>query len=130
MRRLLRPLAALAIVSVIGPGIVEAAHLSPYASDPKNRANPSNGVCLCKYCHRTLDLRLIAIQPNGELMVAPQIRDAIALHHFGQISKEQRKEWLMGVDSTFLELTVKWYMENLSNNTPQRTSTAHERLSS
>lgn len=96
-------------------GVVEAAHLSPYASDKRNRANPANGVCLCKYCHRALDLRLIAIQPDGILLVSPDISDAIASHHFSQVSREQRIEWLVGVDQSFLELTVQWYEENLSN---------------
>jgi hypothetical protein len=97
------------------PGVVEAAHLSPYASDKSNRANPANGVCLCKYCHRALDLRLIAIQPDGVLLVSPSVSDPIALHHFSQISREQRAKWLVGVDRNFLKLTKQWYDENLSN---------------
>ncbi|KKL86640.1 hypothetical protein LCGC14_1942720 [marine sediment metagenome] len=97
-------------------GLVEAAHLSPYASDVKNRANPANGICLCRYCHRALDLRLIAIKPDGQLLVSPEIPDPVARFHFDQLTSEQRRAWLVGVDSTFLELTVKWHEEYLSSN--------------
>jgi hypothetical protein len=96
------------------PGIVDAAHLSPYASDSRNRANPANGVCLCKFCHRCLDLRLIAIQPDGELLVAPSVDDLVAQHHFSRMTKEQRVEWLVGVDSSFLLRTVKWFKDRLA----------------
>jgi predicted restriction endonuclease len=59
-------------------GIVEAAHLSPYATDVKDRANPANGVCLCKFCHRALDPRLIAITLQGDLLVAPDRNRSLA----------------------------------------------------
>ncbi len=97
------------------PGVVEAAHLSPYASDKNNRANPGNGVCLCKFCHRAFDLRLIAIAPDGSLLVAPDVVDPIALHHFSQIEPKQRLFWLQDVNPVFLELTVQWFEESLSN---------------
>ena len=89
-------------------GLVEAAHLSPYADDKKNRANPANGICLCKYCHCALDSRLIGIQPNGVLLVSPLADDdLVACHHFSRIAPEQRLRWLKGVNHEFLELTVR-----------------------
>jgi len=96
-------------------GIVEAAHISPYASDKANRANPGNGICLCKFCHRAFDLRLIAIEPNGFLRVSPSVNDQIAKHHFSQIDQLQRVRWLQGVDPKFLELAVRWFDDNLFN---------------
>lgn len=95
------------------PGIVEAAHLIPYATDVRNRANPANGICLCKYCHRALDLRLIAIRPNGALEVSPEIVDPVARFHFSQVKPQQRKGFLEGVDPFFLNMTVKWFEESL-----------------
>jgi len=94
-------------------GIVEAAHLSPYATDLKNRANPANGICLCKYCHRALDLRLIAIKPDGTLLVSPAVDDQVARHHFSQVGSEERLQWLKGVSSVFLQLTVQLYEDNM-----------------
>jgi hypothetical protein len=96
-------------------GIVEAAHLSPYAADVKNRANPANGVCLCKYCHRALDLRLIAITPEGELLVAPDMSDPVAHFHFDRLTPDGRRGLLSGVDPHFLQLTVEWHKEYMSN---------------
>lgn len=100
--------------------VVEAAHLSPYAADPKNRANPANGVCLCAYCHRVLDRRLIAIQPNGELLVSSSVEDTIAEVHFSRIQPDTRSKWLEGVNPRFLELTVRWFKENVANNQVER----------
>ncbi|MRH77614.1 hypothetical protein GH984_02720 [Spiribacter sp. C176] len=97
------------------PGLVEAAHLSPYATDVKNRANPANGICLCKYCHRALDLQYIAIASTGELLVDSEIDDSVATFHCSQISKDDRKALLAGVDPKFLNLTVTRHREYLSN---------------
>lgn len=96
-------------------GVVEAAHLSPYATDVKNRANPANGVCLCKYCHRALDLRLIAITPAGELLVAPDMSDPVAHFHFDRLTSDGRRRFLSGVDPHFLQLTVEWHKEYMSS---------------
>lgn len=98
-------------------GLVEAAHLSPYATDVKNRSNPANGICLCKYCHRALDLRLIAITPDGELLVDSTIDDPVAIFHFGRLDSNERKTLLFGVDPKFLNLTVQWQREYLPNKT-------------
>jgi len=92
--------------------LVDAAHISPYASDKKNRANPGNGICLCTYCHRALDRRLIALAPDGELFVASNLNDAIASAHFNAVDRDTRRRWLKGVDVAFLELTIKWFREN------------------
>lgn len=92
---------------------LEAAHLSPYATDEKNRANPANGVCLCTYCHRALDLGLIAISPSGELLITPDVNDEVARFHFDRLSADQRSQMLTGVDPAFLQLTVNRYRECL-----------------
>lgn len=94
--------------------VLEAAHLSPYATDKSNRANPSNGICLCAYCHRALDRRLIGICSDGKLLIANDVVDPIALVHFLSISTERRRQWLNGVDPKFLEMTVRWFAETSS----------------
>jgi hypothetical protein len=90
-------------------GLLDAAHLSPYATDIKNRANPANGICLCKYCHTALDKRLIAICSSGEVTVSQTVQDDIASIHFEGVGKECRATWLAGVDPKFLALTTEWF---------------------
>jgi len=92
-------------------GMLEAAHISAYATDKKNRANPANGICLCVYCHKALDRKLIAISPEGEILISNMVNDKIALQHFSRIAAEQRKTWLKGIDKIFLELTVQFFHE-------------------
>lgn len=95
--------------------LVDVAHLSSYATDKKNRANPANGVCLCTFCHRALDRRLIAICSTGELLIADLIDNPVATAHFSRISVDVRRKWLLGVDPAFLELTVTLFKKNLVN---------------
>lgn len=91
--------------------VIEAAHISPYATDKNNRANPANGICLCTFCHRALDRHVIALQPDGKLLVDSSIDDPIALEHFSRVSPSVRKQWLMGITPEFLELTIKWFYQ-------------------
>jgi hypothetical protein len=91
--------------------LTEAAHLSAYSTDKENRANPENGICLCVFCHKALDRRLIAIFPNGDILISNMISDKIAKQHFSHLNATQRKPWLNGIDDTFLELTVERFCE-------------------
>lgn len=92
--------------------VIDAAHLSPYSSDKKNRANPANGICLCKYCHTCLDKSLIGILPDGGLLVSESITDSVSQFHFRRISEEKRVELLSGVNPEFLLLTEQSFKEN------------------
>jgi hypothetical protein len=100
--------------------VLDAAHLSPYAADVANRANPRNGVCLCTYCHRALDQRLIALTPDGVLLISPSIHDPIAAAHFTAVGATTRRAWLSGVEPKFLELTVTWFNEAAQGNTKRK----------
>lgn len=91
--------------------VLEAARLSPYAVGKENRANHANGICLCAFCHRLLDRRLIAIRPNGQLLISEAISDEVALDHLTKVSDSERRVWLSGVDPKFLNLSVKWLEE-------------------
>jgi len=93
-------------------GLVDAAHISPYATDFKNRANPANGICLCKYCHAAFDQRTIAVSLDGTLKVSRLInQDSVASFHFTQVTKEKRRKWIEGVDIHFLSMTISWFDE-------------------
>jgi hypothetical protein len=97
------------------PGLVDAAHLSGYATDRNNRANPSNGMALCAFCHRAFDQRLIAVKRNGELLVSPKLTDAVATFHVSRIDGARRALWLEGVGEEFIELTVRLFGEANTN---------------
>ena len=91
-------------------GLVDAAHISPYATDVTNRANPANGIGLCKYCHAAFDQRSIAIVTNGTLKISRLIgQDSVASFHFTQVTQQKRREWIDGVDMRFLSMTVNWF---------------------
>ena len=82
---------------------LEAAHVRSYSSDPSNRANPGNGLCLCRFCHAALDSGQISISPDGRLRVdAAAGEDAIASTHFSAVSADQRQAWLAGVEMDLL----------------------------
>ena len=84
---------------------LEVAHIRDYSADPANRANPSNGICLCRYCHAAFDAHDVQITPDGSLrMVNPmESLDEVALCHFSRVPTSVRKDWLIGVNLQFLE---------------------------
>ena len=82
--------------------ILDAAHISSYAEDKANRANPANGICLCKFCHAAFDRGLVAIALDGSLTISPDLEDEVAAAHFTRISAETRSAWLQGIESEFL----------------------------
>ncbi len=82
--------------------VLDAAHVRSYASDKSQRANPANGICLCSFCHAAYDSGDILILPDGEVRCCGDIRDEIALMHFGAVAQEKRRRWLSGVERQFL----------------------------
>ena len=82
---------------------LEVAHIRGYAGDPENRANPANGICMCKYYHVAFDSSEIILFPSGELKIRQKITDEVATVHFTRISKDTRKIWLNGVNLQFLK---------------------------
>jgi hypothetical protein len=89
--------------------LLDAAHLSPFATDKKNRANPANGLSICKYCHTAMDKRLIAIKPDGELLVSKIVSDPIAELHFGNLKSKDRAELIKHANPEFLNKILMHY---------------------
>lgn len=85
--------------------VLEAAHIRKYSVDPANRANPANGICLCRYCHAAFDAGDIQIMPDGKLNTLTSVDslDAVANYHFTRVTTAMRKDWLRGVNLEFLE---------------------------
>lgn len=83
--------------------VLEVAHLSSYASDVPNRANPANGVGLCAYCHRAFDKDVFRFSLEGAVRVTKEIEDdRIAELHLSNLSDEERRNMLKGIDEQFL----------------------------
>lgn len=83
--------------------VLDAAHIRSYAADPSHRADPSNGICLCAFCHGAFDSGDIGIAPDGTLKVVATLTDEVARMHFAAVPDSQRREWLTGVCCEFLE---------------------------
>ena len=83
--------------------LLDVAHVSDYSTDPDNRANPANGICLCVYCHRAYDRGLFLLDDAGNLTPARNaMDDAVAKFHFSHLSTGSRRQLLRGVDAKLL----------------------------
>ena len=83
--------------------VLDVAHISSYAGDPKNRANPANGIGLCSYCHRAFDRTVFTVHEDGEVFSAKDLGDdAIAKAHLSGLSPGGRVKLLAGIDKKFL----------------------------
>jgi hypothetical protein len=80
--------------------VIDVAHIIPYTSDIKNRANPANGIALCAYCHRAFDKNIFEIAPNGHVSCLDQ--DPVARFHAENMSPTQRKVLMKGENAEFL----------------------------
>ena len=84
--------------------VLEVAHISPYASDKKNRANPANGIALCAYCHKAYDKQVLRIAPDAHVEVqGGMAKDRVAQLHVSGLDRRDRARLLQGVDPELLE---------------------------
>ena len=81
--------------------VLEVAHIRSYASAPDHRANPANGICLCRFCHACFDSGELTVLPDGTLN-AKYVDEPIARAHFTAIDASTRRLWLDGVNMQFL----------------------------
>ena len=54
--------------------LLVASHIRPWNKDPKNRLNPSNGLCLSAIHDRAFDAGLITVTPDLKILVADVVR--------------------------------------------------------
>ena len=92
--------------AICGSGIrqvLDAAHISRYAVDIDNRANPANVIGLCAYCHRAFDAHLFILEEDGTVWVSPSVvDDPIANAHLTSLSKDERRDRIQGIDFSLL----------------------------
>ena len=55
------------------PALLVASHIVPWKSDPKNRLNPRNGLCLSALHDRAFDRGLITVTPKLTIMVSKRL---------------------------------------------------------
>ena len=82
--------------------VLDAAHISRYSTDIKNRANPANGIGLCAYCHRAFDGGVFRLCETGAVSVAHPDPDPVALAHGSGLTPEARLNLLNGIDTELL----------------------------
>jgi hypothetical protein len=83
--------------------VLDAAHIRSYASDVDNRANPANGICLCRFCHAVFDASEIMLRSNGTMEVLVDLTDKVTRAHFEGVESGVRQKWLDGVNKAFLD---------------------------
>ena len=87
--------------------VMEVAHVSTYASDIQNRANPANGIGLCAFCHRAFDRKVFLLTERGEVLYRSGLKwDQMAEAHMAGLSEDARLRLLDGVDKGFLRMRL------------------------
>ena len=56
------------------PEALRASHISPWAKDKKNRLNPENGLCLSATYDAAFDRKLISLDEDYRLILAPALK--------------------------------------------------------
>ncbi len=82
--------------------VLDAAHIRSYACDQDHRANPANGICLCRFCHAAFDAGDIVVNPDGQVVIVRPTDDPIAMAHCTSVPGAMRRSWMQGVDCRFL----------------------------
>ena len=94
---------ACAICGTTVEEVLDVAHISSYATDVKNRANPANGIALCAFCHRAFDGGIFRLDKDGVVSVAHGTgSDSILRAHLSNLSVTSRLRLLSGIDSELL----------------------------
>lgn len=64
---------ACAITGIKQPEFLIAGHIRPWASDPENRMNPQNGICLNRLHDKAFEEGLIAINDDGKILYSQRL---------------------------------------------------------
>ena len=93
--------------------VLEVAHISSYASDVSNRANPANGIGLCAFCHRAFDRDVFRITETGRVVYRRCSEpDPIASAHLRGLSDATRLQLMDGIDREILRRRVSEAQHN------------------
>lgn len=76
------------ISGVNAPQLVDACHIVDWAEDINNRTNPKNGICLNSFFHKAYDKFLLAITPDGLIVVSEKLFQSATEWSFYNYLKE------------------------------------------
>lgn len=70
------------------PELLEACHIVDWSKNKKQRLNPTNGLCLNSFFHKSYDENLIAITPDYEVKISEKLLESIENKNFKTYLKE------------------------------------------
>ena len=105
------------ITGISNIAILEACHISNWASDINNRTNPKNGLCMNPLFHRAYDKVLFAITPECKIIVSEQmLSDTKDERFFSYLQSIQGRSIFMpekfSPDKDLLSLHYEQYKRN------------------
>lgn len=81
--------------------LLVASHIVPWSSDPSNRLNPKNGLCLNALHDKAFDRHLMWIEDGFVVRLSPLLQQA-------SVENRQTIDWLMSFDGKTLLLPKKF----------------------
>jgi predicted restriction endonuclease len=96
------------------PILLSASHIAPWATDPNNRMNPRNGLCLNLLHHKAFDAGLITITPEFRVRISASLATSI--------TSDANKFFFTQYDNQFAQLPrrflpdpslLKWHNQNI-----------------
>ena len=70
------------ITGISNSGLLEACHISDWATDKNNRTNPKNGLCMNPLFHKAYDKFLLAVTPDFKIVISEQMIEKVKDERF------------------------------------------------
>ncbi len=104
---------ACCITGISIPELLVASHVIPWSKDPKNRVNPSNGLCLNSLHDKAFDTGLMTITPDYKVKLSDKLLENSKVDLAGFFSQYHNKSIQLPKrflpDKSFLE----WHNEHV-----------------
>ncbi len=69
------------------PELLEACHIADWSKNEKQRLNPTNGLCMNSFFHKSYDKNLVAITPDYEVKISERLVESIESENFKKYLK-------------------------------------------
>lgn len=108
--------------AVSGIGVAElllASHIVPWASDPQNRLNPANGLCLSALYDRCFDRGLIGLDLERRLLVSEILRGGLGAEQYETFFKPYEGRPIANAEKYPPNpVFILWHLENIFKQPP------------